>query len=82
MSKVLMNVTRAPSDASLDAVKRDLGLTDEEIDDEFGVVSIDPAGNRYAILVEEAAAERVGDQAGVEGPFSNPRIEPFGPPDR
>jgi hypothetical protein len=82
MSKVLLSVTRPPSEASLAAVKRDLGLSDEEIDAEFGVVNIDPKADRYAVLVEESAAERVGKQPGVEGPFANPRIEPFGPPDR
>jgi hypothetical protein len=82
MSKLLLTLTRDPSEASLDAVKRDLGLSDEEIDAEFGVVNIDPKGDRYAVLVEESAAERVGKQPGVEGPFSNPPIEPFGPPDR
>jgi hypothetical protein len=80
MSKLLLTVTRAPSEASLDAVKRDLGLSDEEIDAEFGVVNIDPEGDRYAVLVEESAAQRVGKEPGVEGPFANPPIEPFGPP--
>lgn len=82
MSKLLLTLTRAPSEASLDAVKRDLGLGDEEIDAEFGLVNIDPKGHRYAVLVEERAAKRVGNQPGVEGPFANPRIEPFGPPSR
>jgi hypothetical protein len=82
MSKLLLTLTRAPSEASLDAVKRDLGLGDEEIDPEFGVVNIDPNGDRYAVLVEESAAKRVGNEPGVEGPFANPRIEPFGPPNR
>jgi hypothetical protein len=82
MAKLLLTLTRDPADASLDAVKRDLGLTDEDIDDEFGVVNIDPNGHRYAILVEERAAGRVGKGHGVEGPFANPRIEPFGPPKR
>jgi hypothetical protein len=82
MAKLLLTVTRDPSRASLDAVKRDLGLSDEEIDHDFGVVSIDPKGNRYAILVENQAAERVGGKPGVEGPYANPPVEPFGPPER
>ncbi len=81
MAKVLLTLTRDPSRASLEAVKRDLGLSDEEIDDDFGVVSIDPKGNRYAVLVEDQAAGRVGGTQGVEGPFANPPIEPFGPPE-
>lgn len=82
MAKLLLTITRAPSEVSLDAVKRDLGLDNAEIDDEFGVVNIDPKGHRYAVLVEESAAQRVSDEPGVEGPFANPRIEPFGPPGR
>jgi hypothetical protein len=81
MAKLLLTVTRDPSQASLGAVKRDLGLGDDEIDHDFGVVSIDPKGNRYAILVEDRAAERVGGKQGVDGPFANPPIEPFGPPE-
>jgi len=82
MARFLLTVTREPSQASLEVVKRDLGLSDDEIDEDFGVVSIDPNSNRYAILVEEDAAERMGAEPGVEGPFANPPIEPFGPPER
>lgn len=80
MTKLLFTVRREPSRASLDAVKDDLGLTDEEIDRGFGVVEIEPEGNRYAILVEESASARIEKDPGVEGPFANPPIEPFGPP--
>ena len=52
----------------------------EEIDAEFGVVPIDPDNHLYTVLVDEQASARVAGQPGVEGPFSNPRIEPFGPP--
>jgi hypothetical protein len=82
VAKLLLTLTRDPDQASLDAVKRDLGLGDDEIDHDFGVVSIDPNHNRYAILVEDRTAERVGGKPGVEGPFANPPIEPFGPPER
>jgi hypothetical protein len=62
-------------------VRRLLGLTSEEVDPGFGVVNISPAEHLYTILVEEAAAARVGDADQVEGVFSNPRIEPYGPPE-
>ena len=61
-------------------MRRLLGLTPEEVDPGFGVVNISPAEHLYTILVEEAAAARVGDADQVEGVFSNPRIEPYGPP--
>jgi hypothetical protein len=80
MAKQMLTLTRDPERASLEAVKEDLGLGDAEIDAEFGVVEIDPDAHQYAILVEGQAAERLGGTAGVEGPFANPPIEPFGPP--
>jgi hypothetical protein len=33
-------------------------------------------------MVDEQAAERLSDEPDVEGPYANPRIEPFGPPQR
>jgi hypothetical protein len=51
-----------------------------DVDANYGLVPIDPDENRYAILVEESAADRVAAQPGAQGPFANPRIEPFGPP--
>jgi hypothetical protein len=76
----MITVTRDPTGASLEAVKEDLGLSDEDVDADFGLVEIDPDAHRYAILVEEAAVGRVSETPGVEGPFANPPIEPFGPP--
>jgi hypothetical protein len=61
-------------------VRQDLGLDEEEIDSESGVVPIDPAQNLYAIMVEESASARIEKGPDVEGPFANPPIEPFGPP--
>ena len=61
-------------------MRRKLGLTGHELDDDFGVVEIDPAHHQYAVLVDGCAAERVKGASGVQGPFSNPRIEAFGPP--
>jgi hypothetical protein len=76
----MLTLTRDPSRASLDSVKADLGLSDEEVDADFGLVEIDPDAHQYAILVEGDAAERVAGKEGVEGPFADPPIEPFGPP--
>ncbi len=69
-----------PQEATVGQVAERLGLATEEIDADFGVVPIDPDKHLYTVLVEERASERVAGQPGVDGPFSNPRIEPFGPP--
>ena len=81
MAKVMVTLRLDPEQASLPEVRRLLGLAPEEVDPSFGVVNISPAEHLYTILVDEAAAARVGDADQVEGVFSNPRIEPFGPPE-
>jgi hypothetical protein len=81
MAKVMVTLRLDPAQATPPAVRELLGLTPEELDPGFGVVPIDPAGRRYTILVDDAAAARIADAPEVEGVFANPRIEPFGPPE-
>jgi hypothetical protein len=81
MAKVMVTLRLEPEQASLPEVRRLLGLAPEEVDPGFGVINISPAEHLYTILVDEAAAARVGDADQVEGVFSNPRIEPYGPPE-
>jgi len=80
MAKQMLTLKLPPKEATLSKVSKRLNLSSEEIDLEFGVVNIDPKHNLYAILVEEEAARRVSRAPKVKGPFSNPKIEPFGPP--
>jgi hypothetical protein len=82
MAKLMLTVKLHPRQASVSHVCKQLKLSQSELDPDFGVVGIDPKQNLYAILVEEAAARRIGKVKGVQGPFSNPRIEPFGPPEK
>ena len=85
MSKLFFNLTWKEGPPTLQEVCQRYGLKLEEVDAQFGVIAVDPADNLYTILVEEAAAQRLqgfagaGDQE-LKGPYSNPRIEPFGPP--
>jgi hypothetical protein len=79
MAKVMVTLTLDPRQASLDEVRRLLGLSEAEVDAGFGVVNISPRGHLYTILVDEAAAARVQDADAVEGVYGNPRAEPFGP---
>lgn len=76
MASVMVSLQLDPERASLEEVRRLLGLREDEVDPRFGVVNIDPNEHLYAILVEQEAAERVRDAAPVRGVFSNPRIEP------
>jgi hypothetical protein len=71
-----------PKEASVEDVRRRLDLKAGEIDESFGVVSINPAENLYCVLVEAETADRVSGEDWVQGPFANPRIETFGPPHR
>jgi len=76
----MLTLTLEPGEATLEAAARKLGLEERELDPDFGVVEIDPAAHRYTVLVDEGAAEQASRVPGVEGPYANPRIEPFGPP--
>lgn len=79
---LMLTVKLDPDRATLEDARERLGVGEDEIDSDFGVVGIDPEEHLYAIMVDEQAAERLSDQPDVEGPYANPRIEPFGPPQR
>jgi hypothetical protein len=81
MPRVMVTLRLDPVQATLEEVRRLLGLAPDEVDPAFGVVNISPAGRLYTILVEEAAATRVAGAPEVEGVFGNPRIEPLSPPE-
>ena len=84
MSKVMFNVRWPEGHPTAEQVCQKYGLSPEDVDDQFGVIEVDPAEHVYTILVDEAAAARLDpDRANgrLEGPFSNPKIEPCGPPE-
>jgi hypothetical protein len=82
MGKVMVNITSPSGQPSLAEIQNRYGISAEELDREFGVVAVDPEANVYTVLVDEQAAAKITPDAewNVEGPFSNPKIEPFGPP--
>ncbi|MCX4546810.1 hypothetical protein [Streptomyces sp. NBC_01565] len=73
----LITVTLPPG-ATLDDAMQQLGLARDEVDTGYGLVDLH--NGTYALLVTAAAAERTGGAAGVKGPYADPKIEPFGPP--
>lgn len=82
MAEVLITV-RLAAPATLEAAMRRLGLAEDEVDTGYGLVPVDPRRNLYVLRVTEEAGRRVGDSdagAADGGPYSDPPIEPYGPP--
>ncbi|GII03635.1 hypothetical protein [Planobispora takensis] len=76
---MLLVTVRLPPDATLTDAMESLGLSQEEVDIGYGLVSIDPAHGLYVLRVSESAARRIDPATGT-GVYSDPPIEPFGPP--
>ena len=66
--------------ANLASVHQRLAVGADQIDKEFGVVAISPDEGLYVVLVDADVADRLEGCDDVVGTFSNPRIEPLGPP--
>ncbi|MGV9456404.1 hypothetical protein [Streptomyces sp. NPDC003635] len=76
---VLVTIT-LPRGARLQDAMREYGLASDEVDESYGVVPVDPERGTHVMMVTEDAAGRITGGAGAQGPFANPKIEPFGPP--
>lgn len=61
------------------ALAEKLQVDVEELDEEFGVVSVDEAENIYSYRITEAAHNKSAgeNKKDYEGPYSDVRIEPF-----
>ena len=81
MTKVMVNIETDGPCPTLDELQRRYQLSDGEIDKDFGVVEVD--NHVYTILVDQRAAQRITptEDWKCAGPFANPRIAPFGPPE-
>jgi hypothetical protein len=59
---------------------RQIGVSPDDIDHEFGIVALDPTLGLYSVRASVAAPPKQGPTPeGYVGPFSDPKIEPFGP---
>lgn len=81
MSKVMMTITGSGGAPSLEEIKQQYNLGEDEIDPSFGVVEVDPEERLYTIMVEQDAAAKVqgSNDWATAGPYANPRIATFGP---
>lgn len=82
--KFLYTVRWPGEHPSIDQLCEKYGLRPEELDAEFGIIEIDPEEGLYSILIDSEAYSRISQETlpeDMEGPFSNPPIAPFGPPE-
>ena len=82
MADVLITV-RLPAPATLETAMRHLDLAEDEVDTAYGLVPVDPDRDLYVLRVSESAGRRLGDSGAGKadgGPYSDPPIEPYGPP--
>ena len=80
MATRMVTLKLDPKQATLGHVRKKLDLQPHEVDETFGVVNVSPKNNLYAILVDDAVAERLQKTGVIAGTFSDPPIEPFGTP--
>lgn len=76
----LYTVSAPEGPPTIEEAARQLGLPPADIDREFGVVPIDPARGLYSVrALSVLTPGGAGAKESYQGPFSNPRIKPFGP---
>ncbi len=81
---VLMTLQGDAGTPGLIKAARRLGLPTKALDRQFGVVSIDPDKDLFAVRAfSEFLPARQGDaHPETSGPYSDPKISPFGNPRR
>lgn len=79
---VLMTVTGAKDAGapSLDFIAKQLGIKTSDIDADYGIVLLDPSRGQYGVRVRAGSVTSVSTaDKPYAGPFSDPKIAPFGP---
>ncbi|MBU3063299.1 hypothetical protein KO481_17415 [Nocardia sp. NEAU-G5] len=74
-----MLTVRLPEGSTLDDAVRVLGLTESEVDVDYGLIPLDPAAGLYVLRVTDGAAARMSESSTDATVFADPRIEPAGP---
>lgn len=88
MQTVMLQFKHKGPAPSVDEVRKLFNLDVGEIDVQFGVIATDPTEDLYTVLVVAKASKRIEavlatrPRDPAEGIFANPRIEPFGPPEK
>lgn len=76
-----MTVTGSNGPPSLAEAAAQLGIALSDLNADFGVVVVDPERRLYAVEVDSTRIPlKESEGQPFRGPFSNPRIEPMGPP--
>jgi hypothetical protein len=82
VAKMLYTIEWHDGQPTFDSLSEHYGFQREELDEAFGIVPVDPEANLYSVMLEEEAVERMQGERPreaetLEGPYANPRIEPF-----
>ena len=77
----MYTVKLATGEENLATAAQKLRVEPADLDPEFGVVPVAPAEGLYAVLVVGTAPPET-DGATTDGPFANPPITTFGPPEK
>lgn len=81
MAGLMFTIESPTGTPSLSEAAQKLHVDTRDLDESFGVVLIDPQKHLYTVLVNEEAAGHVrAPGKSVKGPYSNPRIGTYGPP--
>lgn len=62
---------------TLEEVAAKMNAEVADLDAEYGVINVDPADKLYSFMIEEDKVAKAKGDHDIEGPYSNPRIEPF-----
>lgn len=81
MAHMLLTVQLSADEANLAAAARRLAVSPAALDADFGVIAVDRGAGLYAVMVEESVVADATARPGVEGPYANPPIQHFGPPE-